>query len=191
MEQPRSLTELRSGAIDLVVGLEYNFTPTLDIPGLDTELLLSEPVYVALPVTHPLASTGATLDDLAEELWIVPSAPNPCRHAVLRAAELAGFEPRLRSLESSNYIVITAAIALGLGVTVLPHLALQACGPNVVTYPLDIPLRRGSSSRCGQAGASTRRSQRWLRPSDVLPKASPRISPPGLARSRRRLTPPS
>ncbi len=142
MEQPRSLTELRSGAIDLVVGLEYNFTPTLDIPGLDTELLLSEPVYVALPVTHPLASTGATLDDLAEELWIVPSAPNPCRHAVLRAAELAGFEPRLRSLESSNYIVITAAIALGLGVTVLPHLALQACGPNVVTYPLDIPLRR-------------------------------------------------
>lgn len=142
MEQPESLPELRSGAIDLVVGLEYNFAPMLDIPGLDTELLLSEPVYVALPASHPLANTNVRLEDLAEELWIVPSEPNPCRHAVLRAAEVAGFEPRLRPLESSNYIVITTAIALGLGVTVLPHLALQTCGPDVVTYPLDIPLRR-------------------------------------------------
>lgn len=143
MEQPQSLPELKSGQIDLVVGLEYNFAPKLDMPGLDTELLLSEPVYIALPASHPLVGRKHSLLDLAEDLWIVPSAPNPCRDAVLRAAEFAGFEPRLRALESSNYIVITEAIALGLGVTVLPHLALHTCGPEIATQPLkEIPLQR-------------------------------------------------
>lgn len=143
MEQPEGLVELRSGNVDLVVGLEYNFTAAFEQPGLETELLLTEPIYVALPATHRLAETAVSLEELADELWIVPSAPNPCRQAVLRAAEFAGFEPRLRQLESSNYSVINAAVALGMGVTVLPHLALQTCGEGVRVHPLpDVPLRR-------------------------------------------------
>lgn len=142
-DPPHSLVELRSGAIDVVLGLEYNFTPTLDISGLDTELLLSEPVYIAMPASHPLATPDVTLSDLAEDLWIAPREPNPCHQAVLRAAASAGFVPRMLPLESTNYPMIVAAISHGMGVTVLPHLAMQACDDGVFIKPLDeMPLRR-------------------------------------------------
>lgn len=144
IEQPESLVDLRSGNVDIAVGLEYTFTPLIEQPGFDVELLVSEPVYVALPATHPLAGNPQLkLADLKDERWFAARGPNPCRDAVMRATANSGFEPRIELLSTIDYQVTLAAVGAGLGVTLVPHLALYGDYPDVALSPLtDPPLRR-------------------------------------------------
>ncbi|TLM99228.1 MAG: LysR family transcriptional regulator [Actinobacteria bacterium] len=144
IEQPESLVELRSGNIDIALGLEYTFTPVVDQPGFDIELLVSEPVYVALPASHPLAGApNLRLADLRDERWFAARGPNPCRDAVLQATANGGFEPRIELLSTIDYQVTLAAVGAGLGVTLVPHLALYGDYPDVSLSALtDPPLRR-------------------------------------------------
>lgn len=76
-ETPWSLTEVRRGAFDIAVGLEYTFAPLPEEPGLDLTPLMDEPVYIVLPEGHPRARSGVKLADLKNEHWIVASEPNP------------------------------------------------------------------------------------------------------------------
>jgi len=143
LEQPESFVELRSGNLDIAVGLEYTFSQALEQEGFDVEPLMSEPVYIALPASHPLAATDVRLPDLRNERWFAARGPNPCRDAVLRATAYCGFEPKVDLLSTIDYQVTLAAVGAGLGVTLVPHLALFGEYPNVVLKPLlDLPLRR-------------------------------------------------
>lgn len=143
IEQPESLVELRSGHVDIAIGLEYTFTRAMEHGGFDIEPLLSEPVYIAMPANHPLASTDVRLTDLRNERWFAARGPNPCRDAVLRATAYAGFEPRIELLSTIDYQLTLAAIDAGLGVSLVPHLALSGDYANVALKPLhDLPLRR-------------------------------------------------
>jgi len=143
IEQPESLVELRSGSIDIAIGLEYTFSPAVEQFGFDVELLVSEPVYIALPATHPLAAGPVSVQDLKNERWFAARGPNPCRDAVLRTTSFCGFEPRIELLSTIDYSVTLAAVGAGLGVTLVPHLALQGAYPDVALHPLiEPPLRR-------------------------------------------------
>lgn len=143
LEQPDSFVELRSGSLDIAIGLEYTFSASLEQTGFDMELLVSEPVYIALPRTHPLAAGPVTIPDLRDERWFAARLPNPCREAVLRATADCGFEPRIELLSAIDYEVTLAAVGAGLGVTLVPHLALQGDYPDVAFHPLTKPpLRR-------------------------------------------------
>lgn len=142
LEQPESFSELRSGNLDVAVGLEYTFAPQTGTEGFEVEHLMSEPVYLAMPASHPLAAGPVTLDQLRGERWFAAREPNPCREAVVRATAYCGFDARVEFLSSMDYQVILAAVAAGLGVTLVPHLALVE-QPGVVVHPLvDVPLRR-------------------------------------------------
>ncbi len=142
-EQPQSIVDLRSGHIDIAIGLEYTFTGELEQEGFDVEPLVSEPVYIAMPASHPLANTDVRLTDLRNDRWFAARGPNPCRDAVMRATAYCGFEPRVELLSTIDYQLTLAAIGAGLGVTLVPHLALSGDVPGVVLKPLhDLPLRR-------------------------------------------------
>lgn len=143
IEQPESFVELRSGAVDIAIGLEYTFSASLEETGFDVELLMTEPVYIALPASHPLADGPVSMTDLKSERWLAARGPNPCRDTVFRATAFAGFEPRVELLSTIDYEVTLAAIGAGLGVTLVPHLALHGSHPDVALHPLtDPPLRR-------------------------------------------------
>lgn len=143
LEQPESFTELRSGNLDIAVGLEYTLAPATQEPGLELEPLLSEPVYLAMSPDHPLAEKPVRLEDLRADRWFAARGPSPCRQAVLRATAYAGFEPRVELLDSADYDVILTAVSAGLGVTLVPYLALAQAREDVVIRPLDeLPLRR-------------------------------------------------
>lgn len=155
LEQPESFTELRSGNLDIAVGLEYTFAPQTGAEGFEVEHLMSEPVYLAMPESHPLAHGPVTLDQLRGERWFAAREPNPCREAVVRATAFCGFDARVELLSSMDYQVILAAVAAGLGVTLVPHLALTE-QPGVVIHPLvDVPLRRRvfAAIRAGSSAA--------------------------------------
>lgn len=143
VEQPESLVELRSGNVDIAVGLEYTLSPACNPSGFDIEHLMSEPVFLAMPSRHPLAGRPCRLEELRDERWFAARGPNPCRDAVLRATAFCGFEPRIELLSTIDYQLSLAAVGAGLGVMLVPALALYTEYPGVSLQPLvDVPLRR-------------------------------------------------
>ena len=86
--------------------------------------LLEDPMYVALRNDHPLASKlGLSLADLRDEQWVQTSAPSPCARHVVRSCLAAGFEP-IVTFESDDYETIQGLVAAGVGVALIPRLAL-------------------------------------------------------------------
>ncbi len=143
-EPEESIPRLRAGELDVAVTFDYPGTVTPQERDLDHTLLLTEALYVAMPENHPLATrTKVDMKDLADEPWLSGSTPSSCS-LILRSACLdAGFEPRI-AFESDDYHVLQGFIAEGLGVTLLPDLALHALRSGVVVRPTDpqAPMRR-------------------------------------------------
>jgi molybdate transport repressor ModE-like protein len=143
IDQPESIDELLGGKVDISLGLEWTLDTAPTRPDLDRELLVSEPVFLALPSTHPRANGPVDVADLSGDRWIAP-VDDPCRRAILHSAAFGGFEPKLASVSSCHYEVIAAAVGAGFGVSILPAFALEGCAsPDVVFHALaDVPLRR-------------------------------------------------
>ena len=113
--------------------------PTPDERDLERTLLLTESMYVALPKRHPLAKREVVpLIELGRGEWLSGSCPSSCGEAVIGACRAAGFEPRI-GFESDDYHVMQGFIAAGLGVTLLPDLALPTLRPELVVRPTDPP----------------------------------------------------
>ncbi len=132
-EPPEAWTAVREGEADVALVFGYDGPPPDDgelvwIP------LTVEPLSLVLPPDHPGAATPST-DWLADEPWI--AGCERCRQHLVEACRGQGFEPRLTH-ESDDYVVVQNLVARGLGITVLPRLALQAFRhPEVVVRPLD------------------------------------------------------
>lgn len=130
-----SLPELRAGDYD--IALTFDFTAHPSDPGRDLErsLLLEESIWVALPPGHPLAASDSVkLADLAEEDWLCGRSGS-CREYVARLCQDAGFEPNI-SFDSDDYQVLKGLVSAGLGVTMLPELALADGAPGTELRPI-------------------------------------------------------
>jgi molybdate transport repressor ModE-like protein len=147
--EPYAASErLRSGEIDLA--LVYDFEP---IPGmLDEELelthLIDDSYDAILPKGHPLATRKRLrLADLASEPWIASTDTCGCRAITQRACEDAGFEPRI-AFEADETMAAQALVAAGVGVSLLPRLALTTVHPAVEARRLTAaPTRRVWAAR--------------------------------------------
>lgn len=109
---------------------------------LDSQLIVEDPMRVALPPGHPLAASKTVdLSALSDEEWLCGDKPSACREHVINACRMAGFEPRI-SFESDDYQVIQGLVAAGLGVGLIPELA--AWDPNVELREIEPhpPIRR-------------------------------------------------
>jgi molybdate transport repressor ModE-like protein len=144
-EPESSLPRLRAAEIDIAVVFDYPFMPaTGDDRDVERELLVTESMYLALPRDHPLAAADVVkMTDVADEAWLCGVRPSSCGEAVAKACREAGFEPRI-AFESEEYQVLQAYVAAGLGVTLLPDLALPTLHPDVVVRPTkpEAPKRR-------------------------------------------------
>jgi len=143
-EPEESLPKLRAGDLDVAVTFDYPGSVAPDDRDLEHTLLLTEALYVAMPENHPLARhPQVNMADLADEPWLSGSTPSSCSLILLSACRDAGFEPRI-AFESDDYHVLQGFIAEGLGVTLLPDLALHALRKGVVVRPTSpqAPMRR-------------------------------------------------
>lgn len=122
-EPPEALALLSSGDADLALVFTYDGAP-VEGPGLTWRRLGEEPVGLVVAQGHPAASRRRlSLAQLAEEPWIVGC--DRCRAHTLELCSAAGFEPVVRHV-SDDYVVVQNLVAVGLGVTLLPHSALEA-----------------------------------------------------------------
>jgi DNA-binding transcriptional LysR family regulator len=133
---------LKRGDFDLAVLFDYPAFPLDFSRDVEAELILEEPMRVALPPGHPLAAAKSVrIEDLADEDWLCGSEPDSCRFQVINLCREAGFEPRI-SFQSEDYEVIKGFVAGGLGVAVLPELAGDHPGIELRTVRGEKPVRR-------------------------------------------------
>ena len=144
-EEPQDgLARLRAGEADIALTIE---APNRREPddGIERRLLLDDPLFVALPIGHPLAhKQNLKLADLADESWMLGSTDRcPDSQILLRACERAGFEPTI-AFHSDDYLAIQGFVAAGVGVCLLPDLALISVRDDVVIRSLGAkpPFRR-------------------------------------------------
>ena len=123
---------LRAGELDLA--LLYEFPGARPRrrrlgAGLRSVRLLEDPIRVAMPAEHPLASKPElVLTDLRDEPWVQTSASSPYARYVVSACLGAGFEPTV-AFESDDFDTIQGLVAAGVGVALIPRLALNRVHP--------------------------------------------------------------
>jgi DNA-binding transcriptional LysR family regulator len=127
---------LRLGEIDLALLFHFGEEEDRLVAGLHTVALLEDPLHVAIPETHRLAHKRAlTLGDLRGQDWVQTSATSPCARHVVRSCVAAGFEPHV-TFESDDYETVQGLVAAGVGVALVPRLALTRVRPGIVVREL-------------------------------------------------------
>ncbi|MFB7255827.1 LysR substrate-binding domain-containing protein [Streptomyces nojiriensis] len=146
---------LRAGDLDVALVHEYDFVPAEPEPGLATEPLYVEAMYLAAPAAGTPgeapaetpagapappggpagsggADQGAVLRGHARAPWITATPGTLCHAMTVRACQAAGFTPRVRH-QVDEFATVLALVAAGQGVAVVPQLG--------VTGPADPAVR--------------------------------------------------
>jgi len=134
-EPPEARALVAAGEADLAVCFAYDDVPEPPDARLAAESLFQDPLRLVLPPGHPLAGrAGVDLAGVAGERWVA-GCPR-CRAHLQTAAAARGFVPDIRHT-TDDYVVVQTLVAAGLGVALLPGLALAAAPhPGVVTVGL-------------------------------------------------------
>ncbi len=144
-EPEDALPRLKRGDSDLAVLYDFELSPFEEDRDLELTPLLTERMHAMLGADHPLASStgGIRLEQLADEQWLCGTTEGSCRRLTMRSCEGAGFVPKI-AYESDDYTVMQSLVAAGLGVTLIPDLAMAALNPGIRVLPLlpEPPVRR-------------------------------------------------
>ncbi|WNV87757.1 LysR substrate-binding domain-containing protein [Umezawaea sp. Da 62-37] len=134
-ERDDALTLLRRGDLDLAV-IEDHENPTVS-DSLVRRRLLTDPFRIVLPRGHRLArKRGIDLADTAEESWIrLACEIDCCLEATDAAFAQAGFMPD-RAVEAHEYWPAQGFVAAGLGLALIPALALSVLHSGVAVRKL-------------------------------------------------------
>jgi DNA-binding transcriptional LysR family regulator len=140
---------LRSAELEIAIVFEYR---DLEAPefermyeGIELHPLIDDPMYLALPQHHPLAHRARVrLQDFAEDTWIQETGTHSwCGSFHEACCSAAGFQPRV-GFHSDDYNVVQGLIAAGVGISLLPGLALTNVREDIVIRSLGrrAPARR-------------------------------------------------
>jgi len=130
------LRRLRAGEVDLALAFREHGRPApTEWTDLDAELLLVDPLYVALAADHRLADKSAIrLRDLAGDGWI-QAVQAGTTGITYQACLAAGFEPRIAAL-SDHAPITQGLVALGIGVTLISSLSVPQTRRDIAVRPL-------------------------------------------------------
>jgi DNA-binding transcriptional LysR family regulator len=125
---------LRAGELDLALLYEFGESSLSD--DIAQVELLEDPLYLALPRDHALAEKPKLrLEDLRGEAWVQTSSSSPCARHVVRSCHAAGFEPHV-AFESDDYQTVQGLVAAGVGVALIPELALSVIREDIAIRSL-------------------------------------------------------
>ena len=166
------IQQVRDGQLDVAV-------LALPIPDyqLHEEFLFAEDFVLAVPSTHPLAASGGPVDIsvLAEENVLLLEEGHCLREQALTICRLAGASER-SGFRATSLETLRQMVAAGVGVTLLPELAVQ---PPVPSSPDIVLLRFAEPVPRRQIAMFWRETSVYA---DFLPKVAAvlRELPPGL-----------
>jgi DNA-binding transcriptional LysR family regulator len=140
---------LRAAELEVALVFEYGDVTAPDFQrfyeGIELHRLVDDPMYLALPHGHPVArKPRVRLQDVADETWIQESGNHSwCGRFHETACQAAGFTPKV-GFRSDDYNVVQGLIAAGVGISLLPGLALTNVREDIVIRSLgrNAPARR-------------------------------------------------
>ena len=136
-EDDEAIALLRAGRIDLAI---VAYDDAVD-DGLNDDLerthVLTDPFRVIVPRDHRLAGRRTiALAELADEPWVATaSARCSAQEVVVRACAAVGVTPRF-AIEAEEFATAVGFVGAGLGVTLVPLLALGAVPESVRVRPV-------------------------------------------------------
>ncbi|MBC3982204.1 LysR family transcriptional regulator [Streptomyces sp. AC536] len=167
---------LRAGELDVALVHDYDFVPSLAEPGLATEPLCAEAMYLAsltppdAPAATPVGARGPTgacagatgpggapacegdggpgLARWRDATWITATPGTLCHAMTIRACQAAGFAPRVRH-QVDEFATVLALVAAGQGVALVPQLGLVHPPPQVTLAPMAMSRRTRIAFRSG------------------------------------------
>jgi DNA-binding transcriptional LysR family regulator len=137
-EPEEAVVMLKAGELDIALSIGYEGAGTVHNPteGVEEIDLFEDPTYVAMPANHRFAhKPRVRLADFADESWIHSACKGTCGAVALRALHNAGFDPTI-VFETDDYNVAQGLVAAGMGVTLLPEMALRNLREDIVVRPL-------------------------------------------------------
>jgi len=155
-EPEEIVPRLRAGEFDVALLFEFEGVSERLGSGLRRIELLEDPMYLALPDDHRLADAPRVrLQDLSGESWIQTSAASPCARHVVRSCHAAGFEPTV-SFETDDYQTVQGLVAAGVGVALIPQLALSTVRDDITIRALHprAPVRTVLAATARRSSAS-------------------------------------
>ncbi|MEU2820999.1 LysR family transcriptional regulator [Streptomyces bacillaris] len=125
-EPPRSVDLLRDGDCDIALAFRYGASGG-EWDDLVVRPLLTDRLIGLVPEGHRLAGAAeASIGELADESWIA-GCPR-CRRQLVEVCEESGFTPRI-DFATDDYPAVMGLVGAGLGVAVLPELAVESVRP--------------------------------------------------------------
>lgn len=145
-EPPEAVAALAAGEVDVALVFEHTdvrHARTVDDLGrFEVTDVLDEPVHLVGPAgtstVRPEGTPG--VESFEDATWI--AGCERCRADLVARCSAAGFAPRI-AFETDDYVAVQALVAAGVGVSLLPSLALRAHqNPGVETVRLPGAHRR-------------------------------------------------
>jgi DNA-binding transcriptional LysR family regulator len=144
MEPVDAIAALSTGVIDLALVDSYT-SPFVAAPDstLVTLRIASDPIFIALAETHPLAGAATVkLADLRAEAWITPEPGSAhTKYQIEICMNYGGFPPDIRH-RTNNLGVSLRLVATGHGVAMIPRLGITDASGIVYRDVVDASLSR-------------------------------------------------
>lgn len=144
VEAPECYTSLDVGTLDLIIAIDYRHAPPRSDRRYHRTHLVSDVFDIVVADTHPLArhEGPAALEELAADPWVTTAPGGPCAELTIAACTTAGFAPDVRH-HCNDWDGVTALVAAGAGVALVPRLGVRTCRDGIVVRTLrDDPPRR-------------------------------------------------
>ncbi|GGG16461.1 LysR family transcriptional regulator [Rhodococcoides trifolii] len=127
--RPELLEMLHSSEIELALLWSYDWTESAD-QSLTLHPLMEDPTLLLAPTESALAVDSVSISSLRGARWIVRSADHPAADVLYRSCKEAGFVPEV-VYEAHDYREIEAMVAAGVGIAMVPRLAVAHHRPDV------------------------------------------------------------
>jgi DNA-binding transcriptional LysR family regulator len=155
------LRQVRSGEVDVAIVDDWNSRLATEIETggiLTCYHLIRDELVLVLPRTHRAADPGQAVDlrALRNEPWLAAPAGESSRQAVDRLLAAVGVTPPVLS-EFEGMSTIVSLVARGIGIAILPRIAVTAAGRRVAVRDLPHGLDLARDIHAVARTASVRR----------------------------------
>jgi len=138
LDPEEAIDQLHARELDLALVYEFPVEEVPPLDGLEYVHLLDDRLYVALPEGHRLARRSRLrLGELAGEPWVQGVYRGSTLHVLPAACRAARFEPNI-VFRSDDHMAVQGFVAAGLGVAVVPQLALPTARADIAIRPLEV-----------------------------------------------------
>lgn len=141
LEADESFAALHLGEVDIALIDEYEGMPVVGEGAYERHDVLRDTLFVAFPPDRTPPAGPVGLWELKDEYWVAEAEGGRFFTMMLRVCQQAGFEPHIRA-HTRDSGVMMALVEAGVGIALLPGLALHNRRVRAIVSPTNPPITR-------------------------------------------------